>query len=109
MSRVIEHFMWGYQPFFRVHVQSNAESILKLLDSELKPEVFLVGILQQKTPEGHPACVEPENEHCIESKAFDKVPEAAERIRKGYVESQLFQSHPIAQKRSDEALYRRSI
>ena len=45
MTRAIEHFMWGYQDFFRIHVQTRAESVLKRIDPELSPDIFLVGIL----------------------------------------------------------------
>jgi len=109
MGRTIDHFMWGYQDHFRIHVQVNAERALKRVDPELSPEVFLVGILQADRQDRFAACVEPEKEHWIESEAFNPTRESADPIRKGYVESNMLQSLPIAQRRQDEALYRRSI
>jgi hypothetical protein len=109
MTNGIEHFMWGYQLHYRIHVQVAAESTLKMLDDRFEPEIFLVGILREQDSTRFPACVEPETEFWIESKAFDNVLEAALPIRKSYPESALFQSHPLAQQREDEALDRRAI
>jgi hypothetical protein len=109
MSRTIQHFMWGYQDMYRIHVQGSAESALKRLDEELSPEVFLVGILQEEKENRYPACVEPESEHWTESEAFDGVAEIAASIGDSYPEAQMSQSHPLAQQRQDDALYRRSI
>lgn len=109
MGRTIDHFMWGYQDMFRTHVEVSAEYALKKLDVELQPEVFLVGILQEVRKDRFPACVEPEKEHWIDSEAFNAIPEKAEPIRANYVESQMRQSHPLAQQRQDDFLYRRSI
>ena len=109
MSRTIDHFMWGYQDHFRIHVQVNAERALQRIDPELSPEVFLIGILQADRQDRFAACVEPEKEHWIESDAFNPTRELAGPIREGYVESGMLQSLPIAQQRQDEALYRRSI
>lgn len=101
--------MWGYQDMYCIHVQVSAEYALKRLDVDLRPEVFLVGILQEERENRYPACVEPESEHWIESEAFNGVAEIAAPIRENYPEAQMFQSHPLAQQRQDDALYRRSI
>lgn len=108
MNRTIDHFMWGYQDMYRIHVQVSAESALKRLDEDLRPEAFLVGILVEERTGRHPACVEPEDEHWIESEAFDGTAGIAASILENYPD-QLLQSHPVAQQRQDEALYRRSI
>jgi hypothetical protein len=109
MNRTIQYFMWGYQDLFCIHVQISAESALKRLDEDLQPEVFLVGILQAERENRYSACVEPESEHWIESEAFNGIAEIAAPIRESYPEAQLLQSHPIAQQRQDDALYRRSV
>ena len=103
------HFMWGYQDHFRIHVQTHAESVLKRIDPDLSPEVFLVGILEAEGQDRISACVEPQTEHWIESEAFNGTRELAGPIQQTYVESQLMQSHPIAQQRQNDSLYRRSI
>ncbi len=94
---------------FRIHVEVSAESALKRLEVGLQPEVFLVGILEEDRRDRFPACVEPENEHWIQSETFDGAREIAASICKNYVESQMLQSHPLAQQRQDDALHRRSI
>ena len=109
MTRTIEHFMWGYQDFFRIHVQTRAESVLKRIDPELSPDVFLVGILEADREDRYDACVDPETEHWIDSEAFDRAHEIASSILGTYVESQIRQSHPVAQRQQDERLYRRCI
>lgn len=109
MANRIEHFIWGYQPHYRIHLHVAAESTLKMLDGRFEPEIFLVGILREADPTKFPACVEPEIECWIESKAFDNVLRAASPIRKGYPESALFHSHSLAQQREDDALDRRAI
>lgn len=94
---------------YRIHVQVSAEFALKRLDEGLRPEVSLVGVLQEELPHRHPACVEPEKEHWIESEAFDDATRLAASIRENYPEAQLFQSHPLARQRQDDALHRRSL
>lgn len=105
--------MWGYQDMYRIHVEVNAQFALKLLDEQLHPEVFLVGILQEERPDRYHACVEPESEHWIESEAFNNIAEIEDQesasIDEKYPKALLLQSHPLAQQREDEALYRLSI
>ncbi len=109
MSRGIEHFMWGYQPHFRAHQECDAELLFQKLDKRFKPEVFLVGILDYGVTKRFPACVEPEDEHWITSEDFDDVRTIAEAIRRTYPEAEMFQSHPLAQKRQEDDLLKRSI
>ncbi len=101
--------MWGYQPHYRIHVKVAVESALNMLDDGLDPEVFLVGILQEKRANRYSSCVEPEEDHWIESEAFNGVSDLAISFRENYVESQMSQSLPIAQLRSDFVLLQRSI
>lgn len=109
MGREIVHFMWGYQPHFRVHQESSAERLFQKLDKRFKPEIFLVGILDCGVTDRFPACVEPEDEYWIRSEDFNDVLTIADEIRPTYPEAQMFQSHPIAQKRQDDDLLKRSI
>lgn len=109
MGTGIHHFMWGYQPHYRVHVEVQAKTVLKEVDPSLDPDVFLVGILPQATPGKYPACVEPEVDCWIESEAFDGVLDLAGSLRDEYLQAQLFHSDPLAQARADDALFRRSI
>lgn len=109
MSMNITHFMWGYQPHFRVRQQLAAERVFRMLDPAFDPEVFLVGILADPTKETFPACVEPENDFWISSEDFNGVPGIAEELHSTYPERQIMQSHPLAQKWQDEGLCKRSL
>lgn len=109
MSRTIKHFMWGYQPHFRAAQEGLAEVLFKKIDNRLEPEVFVVGILSGDAPDNFPACVEPEDEYWIKSEDLNGVLAISERLRKTYPEAGMFQSHPLAQQRQDEELFRRSI
>ena len=105
--------MWPYQDMYGIDVQVSAESTLKGLDEELAPKTFLVGILQEERADRYPACVEPESENWIESEAFNSIAEIdaqeSASISEKYPKALLLQSHPLAQQRQDDALYRRSI
>jgi len=57
----IELFMWGYQEHFRTSAERFAGQIFSNLDKNLKPKVFLVGILSEDREDSHPVCVEPED------------------------------------------------
>ena len=105
----IQHFMWGYQQHYRIYAENLAEKTLRKLDNQLDPEVFLVGVHPDPDPEKYRSCVEPEEDYWIESEAFERVPEVAVPIRQGYPENQLIHSHPVAQERQNDKLYRRSL
>ena len=109
MGMMITYFMWGYQPHFRIGQKSAADSVFKILDSRFNADVFLVGILAEEKNGHHPACVEPEERFWIHSTDFNHIRETARELLKGYPESNLFHSHPIAQKNHYDSLLRRSI
>jgi DNA integrity scanning protein DisA with diadenylate cyclase activity len=110
MAKTITHFMWGYQPNYRISQKVSADYIFRLLDDRLEPEVFLVGILSpQASCGGFPACVEPEDDYWVQSEDFDQALEIAATLRSAYPESRMFQSHPLAQQSQDDYLLRRSI
>lgn len=109
MAHKVEHFMWGYQPHFRLSQECAAARLFRKLDESFKPEIFLVGILDYDVTDRFPACVEPEDDYWIRSEEFDRVRMVAKEIRDTYPESQMWQSHPLAQKRQDDDLLKRSI
>jgi hypothetical protein len=59
---LINLFMWGYQPHFRIMLESTAKNIFKQLDIDTEPKVLLVGVLAPSGKNVNPVCVEPENE-----------------------------------------------
>ncbi|MBL0323177.1 MAG: DNA integrity scanning protein DisA nucleotide-binding domain protein [Ignavibacteria bacterium] len=85
------------------------ENTLTKLDSRLKPDVYLVGVLAEYDSTDYPACVEPEREHWIHSEAYNSALTIAADIRQKYKENTLRQSHPIAQEQQDEMMRRRSV
>lgn len=101
--------MWGYQPHFRIIQEGRAESLFQMLNSRLKPEVFLVGIRAVGGQDRFPACVEPEEDFWIPSEAFDNVLAQAMAIVPSYPESELLHSHPLAQKWHHEGLMKRAV
>jgi hypothetical protein len=109
MDHAITHFMWGYQPHFRVGQEAAATSLFQKIDRRLRPQVFVVGILSEDVTDTFPACVEPEDEYWIQSENFNEVPSISGHLRKTYPEAGMFQSHPLAQKWQDEDLLKRSI
>lgn len=54
-------FMWEYQQHFQISLQVSAESLFNEIDSKLKPEVFLIGILVDPKENQHLVCIEPED------------------------------------------------
>lgn len=109
MKTTITHFMWGYQPHFRIGQQSAADRIFQSLDGQFKTNVFLVGILAEEKQDRYPACVEPEDRFWIHSNDFNHVSETANKLLEEYPERSLLHSHPIAQKHHDDAMFRKSI
>lgn len=109
MSDSIKYFMWGYQPHFRISQKVRSESLFKYLDKDFEPEIFLVGILRNNRNDRYPACVEPEKDFWVHSTDFNKTLDDAKKIITKYPESKMFQSHPIAQQRQDEGLFKRAI
>lgn len=109
MSHTINHFMWGYQPHFRVLQEAAAKRVFELLDGRFNPKIFLVGILIDNLEDRYPACVEPENDFWIQSEKFNSTLEIAKNIGESYSEKKILHSHHLAQEYHDESLFRRSI
>jgi DisA bacterial checkpoint controller nucleotide-binding len=109
MKKEINHFMWGYQRSFRVCQEIAARALFRKLDKRFTPEVFVVGVRSDGTPDKFPGCVDPEDDYWIPSESFAAVPAISEGLRQAYPEASMFQSHPLAQKRQDEDLLKRSI
>jgi DNA integrity scanning protein DisA with diadenylate cyclase activity len=104
----IDLFMWGYQVHFRISAQVAAKGIFKRLDENLKPSVFLVGILFEELENRHPICVEPQD--CgYDPEWFLEVKEQAKHLEALDEERLLFHSHPIAQENHDHRIKLRSL
>jgi hypothetical protein len=101
--------MWEWQHILRIHKELAAKELFGSIDKRLRPEVFVVGILADDSANHFAACVEPEKEFWAQSESFTNVLAIASRVVKTYPESEMFQSHPLAQKWQDEDLFKRSI
>ncbi len=101
--------MLGYQSHFRSRQELNSTRLFQSLDPRFNPDVFLVGVLDEKSEDRFSTCVEPENNFWAVSEDFSKVPAIAKTIIHGYPESKLMHSVHEAQQRKDEYLYKRSI
>lgn len=109
MEKGIRHFMWGYQKHFKCSMECRSKDLFLSMDSKFDPEIFLVGILDDEQGERFLSCVEPEDDYWIQSEDFNNVKDIAKGIRNQYPENSMILSHPIAQKRHDESLTRKSI
>lgn len=103
-------YIWGYQPHYWVSAKSGAEGICCLLDSRLKPKVFLVGISMNPVESGIPPVVlEPEDECGYYTKDFIMVKELAKQLEIVDEESKIFHSHPLAQERHVKYLKQKAL
>ena len=104
----IRLFMWGYQAHFQISARVGAKSIFNKLDKNLKPNVFLVGILFEDRQSSYPVCVEPEN--CgYDPDLFSDVKKQAQHLEAIDEERFLLHSHPIAQKNHERRLKLRAL
>ena len=71
----LEYFMWRWQHLFQISCKTMAESIARLLDPALLPELFLLGFRVEGADGVHPICVFPEDE--IDPSDFREVPDQA--------------------------------
>lgn len=56
MGNVINQFIWGYQQHFRSSLDLFTKNLFDKLNPYLKPKVFLIGVLQEKSDDRHNIC-----------------------------------------------------
>jgi hypothetical protein len=56
----LKYFMWGCQHLYHNEIESSAIHLFRSIDSNLVPNVFLVGILSEEMDNRHRICLEPE-------------------------------------------------
>jgi hypothetical protein len=71
MGKSIKLFMWGYQPHFRMQMESRAKDVLQTVAPTLEPRVLLVGVRTPESTTEFPVCVEPEDDDWDPSIFFD--------------------------------------
>lgn len=59
---IINLFMWGYQPHYRFEIQHRSRTVLELIAPGFTVHALLVGVRTPEHTNGHPVCVEPEDE-----------------------------------------------
>lgn len=94
----LKHFMWEYQPYFQTIAEVRAKDFLAHFEfeSDLRPQVCLVGVLEDERDDRLPICVEPQD-----SKYQDRlgdIPAIVRRLRR-CDEDRLRHSHPTAAER----------
>ena len=57
MNKVLKYYMWGYQQHFQFDIQYQAEKVFQTLSKNIKPTVFLLGILRESVEGCHPICI----------------------------------------------------
>ncbi len=103
MSNTINLFMWGFQQHIQISLMVSAESLFNQIDPELKPRLFLLGILTEDKPNRHPVCLEPEDcGYAVES--FQEINELAKQLEKLDAEGNIFHTHPIAQQNHNKRI-----
>jgi DNA integrity scanning protein DisA with diadenylate cyclase activity len=104
----IEYFIWGYQLHFWSSARFSAEQLFVLLDKSIKPNVYIVGVLNNEREDRHKACVVPDD--CpYPADRFVDVLKDAEHFHAIDNDRNIWHSLPQAQKMADDRLWRRAI
>jgi hypothetical protein len=62
VGKTISLFMWGYQSHFCFSVEYQARQVLQAVAPAIEPRAILIGIRTPEKRDGHPVCVEPEDQ-----------------------------------------------
>ncbi len=103
MKDELKYYMWGYQQHFQLGIQHQAEEVFQTLSENIKPTVFLLGILRKSVEDYYPICIEPE-ECGIEVDSFKDVDKLASEIHDADPRKNLFYSDVHYHKRLQEDL-----
>lgn len=106
MRHVIDCFMWGFQPHFRMQVGSTFKSALADLGIEVEPEVLLVGFLLEGR-HGNPICIEPEDGP-VAADDLNGVPARAQQLYDDDPDSRLLHSDPRAHEQYHQGIHNRA-
>ncbi|GAX38904.1 DNA integrity scanning protein DisA nucleotide-binding domain protein [Nodularia sp. NIES-3585] len=99
----IELFMWGYQHYFQSSAQTEAKNIFSKLASDLEPNVFLVGVLNEIQDDCHLICMEPED--CgYKPSEFAEVKKLAQHFEAIDLERDVLHGDPNAQNNYEKHL-----
>lgn len=80
-STFLKYFMWTHQHSTQNNLQTYADALFAEFWPNLKPNVFLMGILRKDIKNGYikyPICMQPQD--CIDVTMFDGIDELAKSI-----------------------------
>lgn len=103
MKKCLKYFMWGYQQHYKYNAQKYAEDLFGEISSDLKPQVFLVGLLREEIEGSYPICIEPED--CgVNINLFDNIDQLSGLIYESHPRRNMVHSEPDYHKRCVEDL-----
>lgn len=100
--------MWAHQHSTRDNIQQYAENLFREISPELKPNVFLLGILREDIENRHPICIQPED--CgIDVALFNDVNAASDSIWKQDPRQDIFYGMPYIHHNYHDKIKRESV
>ena len=106
MNNTIDQFIWGFQPHFRLFVESGIKRALSAIGLPVEPRVMLVGFALDKSLH-HQICIEPETGP-LSVDHLAAVPARAQELFEADPEFQLFHSDPRIHELRRNGLFLRS-
>src|SRR5205823_10995415 len=104
----VKYFIWGYQLHFHVSARIEAEKLLQQLDPRFDPELFLVGVLEDKREGAYPICVVPDD--CkYQPEAFAGVHQTARIFAENDPDKKIFRTHPVAEESANRRRQLRAV
>lgn len=108
MGKPIKLFMWGYQPHFRIQMEIRARSVIEIIAPTVKPKALLIGVRTPERGDGHPVCVEPEDEDW-DPKIFFKCAARTEQIYKTHPDQSIFYGDAPSMRDKPENIRKKSV
>ena len=108
MVHIIQQFMWGYQPHFRVSLERLGKSLFEALGIDLQPAAILVGARKPYSDNRNAVCVEPEDGDCSID-VFDGLLEDIERTIEQHPLKDVFYGDEQSMREKPERIRRDSV
>ena len=105
--KTIDQFMWGFQHYFRWHVEYETQRVLKEIGMPVEGiQVVLVGIAMEEGAR-HAICVEPETGHLC-SEHLAQVASRAIELYQSDPESNIIHSHPLVHEARERGIFHKA-
>lgn len=108
MGKSITLFMWGYQPHFRIQLESRSRNVLEVIAPTAQPRAFLVGVRTPDKRNGYPVCVEPEDEDW-DPRIFFECSDRAENIYATHPDHSLLYGDAPSMRDKPENIRKKSV